>query len=46
MNGQIDPEAMEHAVSVVQSIGVEVHERSRVRSESTLEQLKALGYVE
>ena len=46
VNGTTDEPAMERVVSVVKSIGARVHQRSQERGEATLEQLKALGYVE
>jgi hypothetical protein len=46
VKGEIDGTAMERVASVVKSIGDSVHKRSQERGEATLEQLKALGYVE
>jgi len=46
VHGAVDGAAMERVASVVKSIGTRVHQRSEARGEATLEQLKALGYVE
>jgi len=46
VNGAVDGPAMERVAAVVKSIGTREHQRSQERGEATLEQLKALGYVE
>jgi arylsulfatase A-like enzyme len=46
VHGEVEGPAMERVAVVVKSIGDQVHRRSEERGEATLEQLKALGYVE